>query len=447
MELSLRKLIEKELTMSLFQGIVIGVCVVSIIFGVVIFGLVSNEQSGSSAAVVMWGTVPESDFGELANALSNQNAVLPVVYSYHDPETFDRDLLEALASGVGPDLVLLPHEEIFKIKNRLLTIPFKSYPLRDYKDTFIEQSEIFVMKDGIIAVPYSIDPIVMYWNRTMFTKAGIPGVPKYWDDVVQIVPRLSEKDSTGTLRKSALTLGEFSNISYAKEILATLLMQSGSRIVEQDDLGPVAVLDEHGVYALSPAETAVSFFSQFGNPAKPLYSWSKAFPNSIEHFAQGDVAMLFAKASDIQRIQDKNINLNFDVAEFPVPRDDGAGSQTFGSLYGIGIISNSQNTGGAFNVIIELTNSNTMSMIQSINQLPPVRRDIIALGSDDAFQSVFYKAALRSRAWFDPDYDLTYAILRDMVESVVSGKSSITGSTKEADERLDELLLPYAEKI
>lgn len=430
--------------MSLFQGILIGVFIVAIIGGVILFGIVQNNDGGTSGLINVWGTVPQEVMGNLLTTLSaDQNSTLPkIAYQYVPEETFDRTLLEALASGTGPDVVLLPHEDILKQKTRLLPIPYKSVSERTYKDLFIEDAEVFLDKDGILAMPFSVNPLVLYWNRTMFTKAGIANPPKYWDEVIQIVPRLSEKDASGILKKSGIALGEFSNIDYAKDIIALLFMQSGSPIVGDKNGRLSAFIDERGAGTVTPSDTAITFFTQFANPVKTLYSWSRSFPNSLDMFAQGDVAMVIGRASDITKIQEKNPNLNFDVAELPVPKPSGedTGGITFGSMYGLAIVKNSTNPSGALNAMYGLTSAQSLGVLANITNLPPVRRDMLADFPEDPYKEVFYKASLRSKVWYDPDKDITYGIFKNLLDTIVSGRESITGALKQADEQLNDLL-------
>ncbi len=429
--------------MSLFQGILLGVFIIATIGGVVLFGIVQNDDGYAGVELSMWGTVPSEQIIALLNQIySDENQTAPrIKYVYKSPDTFDQEFLEALASGVGPDMVLLPQQDIFKQSKRLYPIPYKTLSARTFKDTFIQEGELFLNNDGVIAVPFIIDPLVMYWNRTMFTKAGIARPPMYWDEVVQIVPRLSEKDSSGYLRKSGVALGEFSNISYAKDILSALLMQAGTPIIGYKDINILsALLDERGSFTVTPADTAITFFIQFANPVKALYSWSRAFPVSVEHFASGDVAMLFAKASDIVRIQEKNPNLNFDVGEFPKPRDDASGAITYGDMYSLAIVNNTPNTNAAIEAIFMLVSPEIIKIFEEITGLPPVRRDLLAVLPEDPYKSVFYNAALRTRGWFDPDKIQTEIIFRNMIETVVSGREGVGAATKLADEELNLLL-------
>lgn len=428
--------------MSLFQGILLGVFIIAIIGGVLLFGIVHNDETAGIANLTMWGTLDEASVNALFAQIYNNNneEKYRVSYVYKNPDEFDNDFLEALANGTPPDMVLLPHQDIFKQAKRLYPIPYKSYPQRTFKDTFIEEGELFLGSEGVTAIPFTIDPMVMYWNRTLFSKALISRPPVYWDELISQVSRLTEKDSGGNVKKSAIALGEWNNIAYVKDIISLLLMQAGSPIVGVKDGRITALIDERGTYTVAPSDTAITFFIQFANPVKAYYSWSRSFPNSIDHFANGDVAMLLARASDVGKIQRKNPNLNFDVAETPMPRGDAVGAITYGQMYGIGIVKNSKNVNSSVGAAYELASKEVLEKYEVLSGLPPVRRDMLATLPEDAFKSVFYRAALRSRAWYDPDSDRTETILKNMIETVISGREGTGGAAKTADEELNLIL-------
>ncbi len=428
--------------MSLFQGIIIGILIVGAIGGVLLFALSKSDSIGDIPPLTIWGMIdPATMDAFLAAIAEKKDPTIPAFnYVFVTPENFQRDFLEALATGQGPDLVLLPHEELLNQRNKLFVIPYETLPIRTFRELFIEAGEVFFAPEGTIALPFSVDPLVMYWNRTAFSRAGIAQVPRYWDEIIAVEPKLVEKDPAGQVKKAALALGEFQNVSYAKDILATLLMQSGTNIVGYDGNRLVSRINERGPYTLPPADTAVTFFTQFSNPVKAYYTWSKALPQSTEMFAQGDLAMLFARASDIDGIQAKNPNLNFDVSEFPITRDEANGALTFGSMYGIGIVGRSEYLESSVNAAFALTSKDNLAIWETISSLPPVRRDMLATLPKDPYRAVFYNAALRSKVWYDPDYQATESIFKDLIDSVVTGRLQISAATRDAEDALNNLL-------
>jgi maltose-binding protein MalE len=110
----------------LFQYIVIGAFVFFIIVGAILFSTYrSSNSSATSVHITLWGTLPTDSFNAfVSHYLSNANLKYTVTYVYRDPATFDKDLVEALASGTGPDAIVLPEDLIVRYSNKIYTIPF-----------------------------------------------------------------------------------------------------------------------------------------------------------------------------------------------------------------------------------------------------------------------------------------------------------------------------------
>ena len=181
-----------------FQIIFLVVFIAAAILGVLVFsgaipiGSDKNEV-GSQGTVVLWGTVKSQDIAPALEDFNRANPTFVVKYVQKFPETFDRDLLEALASGTGPDLFFLPDNLAFHYANRIFTIPYQSYPIASFKNAFAGAGEVFMTTNGILAFPIAIDPLVMYYNRSMLDANGIVYPPVYWDEFQNLAPLLTKK--------------------------------------------------------------------------------------------------------------------------------------------------------------------------------------------------------------------------------------------------------------
>src|SRR5665811_391555 len=103
-----------------------------------------------------------------------------VTYIQKNQTDFDTDFVQALADGVGPDVVILRDDSLYKNRNRFLVIPYTSYSQRTFKDTFTQETEMFLSPSGVTALPLFVDPLVLYWNRDIFANALVASPPKYW---------------------------------------------------------------------------------------------------------------------------------------------------------------------------------------------------------------------------------------------------------------------------
>ena len=419
-----------------FQIIILVVFSFFVLAGIVLFATNTiGKKSGGLAPVVMWGTLPSSAVQSLIESIPK--GTMNMTYVEKDPSVFEKDLVEALANGEGPDMIVLPQDLAIRSKNKIFTIPFTSYPLRSYKDDFVDASDVFLLEDGEEAVPFAVDPLVMYWNKTHFINASIVNPPQTWDEFNLDVAKLTKKDSNYNVTQSGVAMGSFDNVNHAKDIISSLLLQIGVSIAERNSTGYKSTLTSNG-YDGNNISSVLSFYTSFANPAKDSYSWNNSLPSSFDSFVANDTSVYFGYASDLQKIVLKNPNLNFDVASFPQIKN-GVKQVAFGKIYGIAILKSSKNLASAFTQILSLTNTSSIKTLASLLNLPPVRKDVLAQKPTDPYTQVFYDAALRAHSWPDPDPYSTDIIFREMVGSSVTGKEELSDIITRASARFDSL--------
>jgi len=258
--------------MNIFQIVILAIFTFSLILAVLVFSgiipIFDSTPAGVGGTVTVWGTIPEEFLREPLKELNEENEnVFSVRYIEKSKDTFDQELLEALASGKGPDLIFLPQDLILRHADKVLPVPYENMSARSFRDTFIEEGELYLRDDGILALPISVDPLIMYWNRDLFSSAGIARPPQLWDEFLTLAPRLTRKDEALNIHKSALAFGEFRNIRHAKDILSMLILQTNNPIVELSESGLDVVLSERRGALTPGAESALRFYTEFSNPA------------------------------------------------------------------------------------------------------------------------------------------------------------------------------------
>ncbi len=408
--------------------------------GVVMFaGMRGGNVDDNVGDILIWGTIEKRDVREVLQDLSNRDdRFSKVKYEEKDELEFDSIFTEALAEGEGPDIFLLPQSKIYKHQNKIVAIPYETFSLRDFKDYFIEEGELYLTDDGILALPFVIDPLVMYWNRTIFSRLGLVEVPRYWDNFFTFATNMTERDEYLNILTSAVAFGEYGNIKNAKEIISTLIMQTGNPIITRT--GDIIKVVLSGFDDQSTAtESAVRFYSEFSNPVKEIYSWNKSMPNSQNVFLAGDLALYFGFASELGELQEKNPNLNFDVAL--IPQTIGLKNNiNFGKMYGLAISKSAENIKNSYDVMIALIKGESLTYLNEITKLPPVSRILLSQEPRDPYQNIFYKAAVSSKAFLDLDEEATDLIYQDMIESIVSGRRKISEAIDRAGAEMTTLI-------
>ncbi len=425
--------------MTKFKIILTALFVVFIVGGLFAFATFRSGGGRNVTEVTLWGTLPKSTIETWLSDTALQSKTVKVKYVEKDENMLEADFVEALASGSGPDLIMFPHDLLLRHYNKLSVVPFESFSERDFKDTFIEEGELFLSGQGVVGFPISIDPMVMYWNRPLISSAGLSSPPRFWDEFYTIAPAFNEKNQAGNLKKSIVALGVFDNVKNAKEILSLLIMQSGSPIIGVSSQGLTSVLNERFNSVTTPADSALRFFTDFGNSGKPIYSWGRNLPSSLDAFGGETLATYFGFSSELKNIRRKNPNLNFDVSLMPQIRGSSK-KMTYGKLSALVIPKNSGNAAAAVEAAILLTSRAPLELLAKSTGLPPVRRDLLSKIPGDAVSPIFYQSALVSKAWLDPSSAETTNIFRDMVDSVVSGRERVPEAVARAHEELNQLL-------
>lgn len=426
--------------MNKFQIIFTAVFVLFIIVGVSVFALYrGGNQDTGLPTIEVWGTMPADTFAQFIQRFNfdRQTAIL-VNYVEKRPEQFDEDFIETLARGGGPDAVLLSQDMILRHEDKLIKIPYEALPERAFRDTYIREAEKYLTPSGILALPFSIDPLVMYWNRDIYTNAGLPTYPKFWDEFRAIIPRITLKDVNSNIRRSTVSLGEFKNVTHAREILGTLMMQSGNPVTVRSDR-VVSAIGDGSIAGSNTSQPALEFFTKFADPREPDYTWNRSLSESRAAFLSGSLATYFGFASELIDIREKNPNIDFDVAPLPQARD-GKNRTTYGTMYGFSIVRSTASPDATYAVLSELVSEPASAAWTEVTFLPPVRRATIALGTTDPYLSIFYDSAVIADDWLDADPAKSREIFARMVESVTSGQKTLYEAIDGAHRELEIVL-------
>lgn len=425
-----------------FQLIILIFFIIAAVFGVLVFSgaipIGKSTQAGALGTITLWGTFPADEMATPLQAFNATNTTFVVKYVQKSTDTFDQDLLEALASGTGPDLFFLPDNLASHYANKIFTIPYASYPLSTFQNTFAGAGQVFLTDNGILAFPMSIDPLMMYYNRSILDANDIVYPPATWDDLSSLVSTLTVKDNANNISKSAVALGQFANITNAKDILATLFMQAGNPIITSTRGVSSSTLGSSQT-GTGDISSMLNFYTNFSNPNNALYSWNASFPDSSDDFSSENLAFYFGFASELQTLINKNPNQDFFVA--PVPQIKNSNTKvTDAHVTGLAILASSKNFNTAFAAASLMATGDFASAFATATGTVPARRDLLAIKPTDAYSPYFFASALYARSWLDPSPTDTDTIFSGMINNVLSGNMSALDAIKDADAKMDLLL-------
>lgn len=426
--------------MNKVQLILIPIFILATIAAVMIFSGIGpgfkQEKFSEGSEIKFWSPYSQIKMASSIDKYKQINSGLKFAYQEKENQSYYSEIIDGLASSSGPDVFTLDQERILRFKDKIFEIPFEAFSLRKFKDSFLGEGEIFLSKNGILGFPLFVDPMVLYWNQDLFRNNGFSRPPPTWDEFLTYSQALTKSDSNKNILQSGTALGEFNNVSHAKDIISLLILQSGSPIVERETFE----------VKLGSAESALRFFNEFRDSRKKTFSWSKNLPLDKDAFLQGKLAMYFGYASEYRELKEKSPYLNFDVAL--VPQIRGAKIKTTYAKTGALAISKiSANKKLDFDFVNYLISPDVQKSLQEEFFIPSVLNSLLAFPVSDPTMEIFRQSALISRAWLDPDPDKTYLIFKDMSEGAASEKKQLDQLVNDAGEKLKLLLMPYNQPI
>ncbi len=427
--------------MSSFQIIVLSVFGAFTVGGVLIFAfLVGSNSSVTIGQVVVWGPLDETSFGAVLRELAESDGRFrQVTYVQKNEDTYLDELTNALAAGTGPDLVIMREDQTISEGAKVFPVPYEQLSREEFRNTWVEAADPFLGPQGVIGIPFAVDPFVLYWNRDMLSTGGIAQPPAFWDELSPIVRAVTKRDDGGSIQKSAIAFGEYSNVNHAKTLLGMLILQAGGRVTGRDGNGQLTPMLATRVGETGrPAESALTFFTQFSNPSSQDYTWNRSRQEARVAFAQGDLALYIGPASEESLIRRLNPNLNFAIAPSVPQVRSSSLPINGGHAYAFAIPKAGANPQGALTAAYLLGGADASRLLGVAFGFASARRDALAV-SAEGNEETFRKMALLVRTWEDPNARETERAFRDMIESVTSGAARPVEAIQRAEQALREL--------
>ncbi len=424
-----------------FRLIILAFFGVAGIFGIIALATFQVDpvpEEERIGVVDIWGTYDARVINTWLGGLIQKNENLAgVSYREFSPQDFDTEVLEALAEQRAPHLLLLDNTELFEQVNRIFVLDSQAMPKQQFRSTFLEMAEVYITEEGVMGMPLFADPLVLFWNRTMFQSAGQVAPPTTWQDFFRIIPLFTEVGENRVITNTTIPLGEAVNVNHFKEILVTLALQAGNPFTQNSTTGYRSVMA--GSQSFASVFEPLEFFTSFSNPTSDTYSWNRALPKAQDYFLAGKSATYVGFASEIRPLQLKNPNLNFDVAEIPQSGNTPSKS-VYARLHGLFIPTQSPNVSDSYKAMYALTSQVALEDLQNIIKLSVVRRDLAGqTASDDLFTEIFRREAIYAQTFIDPDPVATNTIIGSMIETITSGRRSIEDAIILSDQEIQVL--------
>jgi len=428
---------------SLFQGILFGIFGLAALIGLFVFATYTGKSSTTNTigTVVIWGTLPKEGMqATLMTAAQTDQGLKSVSYVEKNPMTLPGDLAAAIATGAGPDLVLDSQENLYALARFITPIPVATLSADTFSNTFIGGSGIFATQGGYFGVPFLVDPLVLFSNRSILSSSGIARPPATWEALTGLVPNIAKLTPSKQITRGLIALGTYNNVRNARGILSTLFLQTSVPLSESSPGGTlVGDLGQTSSGSVPPGKAVLGFYTQFADPSKISYTWNASLPDSEQMFLNGDLALYIGYASRARFLKAANPNLDFVVTPMPQPAT-AALKNVYGLIYTFMVPHGAKNQGGAYAAAALLTNAVEQSIAAANTGLAPATLNQLATAPADTVAAVAYTEALYTRGWLSPSPQNTDRVFSGMIGNVVSGRSSLDNALISAEQSLTALL-------
>ncbi len=394
--------------------------ILSIILMFVFFGQDEDAGRKQEVELVIWGVEDIRNFKPSLDSYMQIRPEVKITYKQIPRDSYERYLINALAAGQGPDILMFHNTWLPKHFDKITPANESQIPFANFRKIFptvVKQDMSF--NNAIYSLPLYIDTLAFIYNKDAFDSRAIAMPPTRWQEFKNLIPILS-----------AAIGGSERSINQANDLLSLLMLQFNAPMINHQHSR--ADFDEQGLKALN-------FYLQFANPASPFYTWNENRQYSINAFGQGEIDVIFNYAKSIPQIKAKNPFLNLAIA--PMLQFDLNNPINYANYWGLAVSNQSQNPAWAWDFILFITVNpvGSLEYLQNSGHSPALRT-LIAQHLNDPHLGVFARQALTARSWFQPDSAAINQIFSNMIQSVLNGRLSPSRALEWAENEITSLM-------
>jgi multiple sugar transport system substrate-binding protein len=404
--------------------------------------------------------------------MENYRALHPNVSFEYKELRFDEyedELIHAFAEGTGPDIYALHNTWIGEYESLITPMPASvSIPycqtrgtikkenvcviqekstishralrsdfvdvvaqdvIRSYKPTSKSEAE-----DRVFGLPLGVDSLALYFNKDLLNAAGIPEPPTTWTEFQEQVSTLTRISSSDVITQAGAAMGTSQNVERAFDILSVLMMQNGVEMIDSRDRAVFGKTDDEE----SLATQATTFYTDFANPLKQVYTWNEDMEDSFDAFTNGKVGFFLGYSYHYELIKTANEKLNLGVA--PLPQISGGKTVNYANYWVETVSKSSDNAQWAWDFIEYAASEDQVpSYLDSANK-PTALRALINDQLEDEVLSVFAGQTLTAESWYKgDDVSIAEEAFLDLIDAFLEGEEP-TRALSDAQNKVNQSL-------
>lgn len=244
----------------------------------------------------------EAVMRQVLSGFESANPGIKVRYQMESPVDYRERLQNTLGKPGSPDVIRFHSTWLPMLLSLLQPAPATLLPSAEIQSNFYPAVASSVIVAGqVYAVPTTIEGLALFANEDMLSTIQAT-TPVTWEELRDTADSLVKYDrNTRQITQAGVALGTTANVSHWPDIVSLMMLQNNADMTKPD-----------AVHAGEALEYYVSFASG------DTRVWDDTLPDSIQAFAAGKVAFIFAPSWRALDIQALNPSLRWKV--YPVPQ-------------------------------------------------------------------------------------------------------------------------------
>jgi multiple sugar transport system substrate-binding protein len=251
--------------------------------------------------IPFYSAATEPYFQKMASEFKQKNPGVDIKIEVVNWDSLLQKLTTDIAANANADISIIGTRWIVDFQKTGVVEPLDSYMDQSFRDRFIQSLFDYAKIDNkVYGLPIAASARALYYNKALFTKAGMPDGPKTWDDVEQASQKIK-------------ALGNYGFGLQGKEIETDTywyyaLWSFGGDIVKDCK----AVFDsDAGVKALSEYKKLIDD----GLTQPGVTSYSREDVQNL--FKQGRVSMVITAPFLINQLKAEAPNIDYGITAIP----------------------------------------------------------------------------------------------------------------------------------
>lgn len=291
--------------------------------------VIDTTASHAATTITVWtfNTLP-NEVKAFQTSLAELHTKYPWLTVKFVPGKDDAAFAKSVAAGNPPDVFISTAPDYvgqFCHNGTVLDLnPYLKLADIDVAKTFPAASSVYTTYQGKqCALPLLTDAYGLYYNKAMFTAAGISAPPKTFSELIDDAKKLTVRNTDGSIK----TFGLVTRDDYNSNANIFTGVHTNSKFY--DAQGKSTFGTDPGWPQILQLDKTLQDYYGSGEVQKFVGRYQPHTDDAANAFATGAAAMEYDGEWHIGELKDEVPNLQYGVAPFPVPDDQA-------SRYGVG---------------------------------------------------------------------------------------------------------------